>query len=59
MDLKHTTDLSLVATDTCTSFPPSKSSDLIKPKDPNMNVEAQAQGMFIVCDLTNHFIVCV
>lgn len=45
MDLKQTTDLKMANPETCVTFPPSKSSDFIKPKDLNLNIEAQKQGM--------------
>lgn len=44
MDLKHTTGSTTGNTETCVTFTPSKSSDYIKPKDQNINIEAQKQG---------------
>lgn len=42
MDLKHTTDLTTVASESY--IPGSKSTDFIKPKDSSNNLEAQNQG---------------
>lgn len=42
MDLKHSTDLATVATDTYISS--SKSTDFMKPKGSSNNLEAQNQG---------------
>lgn len=42
MDLKHSTELAPVATDTYIST--SKSTDFMKPKDSSNNLEAQGHG---------------